>query len=189
MKKTKPRMTGFQVIRLADGETMAVVNRRQEVDRDCASIVRMIEANPGIPSKRAIAEALGLSVERVGFCIKYINSNATPFQRVDYGENVAKGGPYAGQRVKGWWPVRLSAYQNTLNEADKHAARVVLGVRLGQIDRLVFAHGLTTEAGRQAVATIEARLGVNVELLSETDYDTFVELLTEYLTANGSTRE
>lgn len=182
---TQPFQRRFRLIRLEEGETIAQQRRRQQMYDDCGAVVSCIERNPGIGSKAEIAGELGLTAERVNECIHYLNANETPFHRVDYGVNYAKSGPYAGQHHRGWWPMRMASYQGVMDDADEHSSRVILGVRWSQLDRLIYAHGLTTTAGRAVVTSVLARLDANIELMSEADYDAFVELLEEYLDANG----
>ena len=171
-----------EFLKLQPGETMHDVRVNERLDRDCANIVRAVERNPGIPSKDAIADETGLKSSRVARCIKEINSNQTPFQRIDYGLKLAKAGPYAGEVVRGWWPQRKAVYQEVMVQADDHSSSVERGIRRSRLHRLAFAHGLTTKQGAKVVASIEAQLGLDVEEMSEADFGAVQELVLERVT-------
>lgn len=168
-----------EYLKLQPGETMRDVRVNQRLDRDCANIVRAVERIPGIPSKGAIADETGLKPSRVARCIREINSNETPFQRIDHGRKLAKAGPYAGEVVWGWWPQRTSLYQEVMVQADEHSSSTERGVRRSRLHRLAFAHGLTTKQGAKVVESIESRLGLDVEAMSDADLDAFEELMLE----------
>ena len=176
----------MRTLLLVARETMAQRRAKERLALDCNEIVGVINRNPGVPSKADIARQSGLTTERVARCLRHINSNEAGYQRVEYGENTAKDGAYAGATVRGWWPSRYSAYQKVLNQADEHSSRVELGVRRSRLIRLAYAHGLTTREGERVVASIEARLAVDVEALSVADYDAFIDVLAEEFKTNGT---
>lgn len=168
-----------QRTKLAPGETMKQRNQMVRLNLDCLMVAQALDNKPGLPSKDAIADETGLDTARVAKCIRWINSNETPYSRLDYGVKTAKAGPFAGQTVQGWWPMKKASYQEVMDQADDHSASVERGVRRSRLERVAFAQGLTTKQAATAVASIEARLGVQVEELSETDLQAFEDLLVE----------
>lgn len=173
----------MKLITLEEGETMSGRNRAERLVIDCSAIASLIDNQPGIGSKTAIAEATGFSCGHVARCLDHINSNKTPFSRVDYGIHTARSGPYAGQTVQGWWPSRVAAYAPVMDLADEHSASVERGVRRSRLERRAFAQGLGTRRAAEVVTAIEERLGTQIEWLSVTDLDAFEELVAEELEA------
>jgi hypothetical protein len=170
-----------KIVRLEPGETMKVHWATKRLEDDCKEIADLVRRRPGIESKFDIAMTLGLTLKRVSVCIRRINENETSFSRIEYGEREVKDGPYAGETRRGWFPMGRSSYQPIMDDADKSAHRVERGVRHSRLKRLAFAHGLGTKAAADVVSSIEARLGLSVEALSETELEAFEELLIEEL--------
>jgi len=82
---------------------------------------RVIRAEPGIASKRAIADATGLTANRVAVVIRHINRGVdTGFARVEYG---VLGG------VTGWHAIDRPEHYQLLVQADAHMQRVGDGMR------------------------------------------------------------
>jgi hypothetical protein len=150
-------------IRLAPGETMREFNARKQLFTDCGDVVRVIDRKPGLPSKDAIADETGLTVERVAACIRAIKRGKFPeLHRVEYGTRKAKGGPFAGDEVTGWFPMRLSAYQGIMDDADAHERRVVRAIAFGRARRMVeLRFGATTAEAKRALASIAERGGID----------------------------
>lgn len=172
-----------KLVMLGEGETMAMRNRAELLEHDCALVANVVKNNPGVESKAEIARLAHLRWERVHECIRRINANETPYSRLDYGTGTATDGPHAGSVVTGWWPMSVAKYQPVMDQADDHSAKVERGVRLSRLTRLAFAHGLTTTAAANVVSSIERKLGEQIEQLSETDLDAFEALLAEELEA------
>lgn len=168
-----------KVTKLEDGETMKDRNHSIRLNLDCLLVSQTVDNKPGLGSKYAIADETGLDMARVAKCLRTINANETPFSRIDYGVKTAKSGPFAGETKRGWWPMKKATYQEVMDQADDHSASVERGVRRSRLERVAFAQGLTTKQATKVVASIEARLGINVEEMSETDLEAFEELLVE----------
>ena len=169
---------------LLSGETMHVRKMRERLALDCDKVAAAINRNPGIAGKNEIARQTGLTPLRVHRCLKHINGNESPYARVDYGVSTAKSGEHAGETVRGWWPMRYAVHQDVLDQADGHSSKVERGVRGSRLIRLAHARGLTTKQAKAAVANIEARLGVDVEAMTQADYDAFVEIVMEEVEAS-----
>lgn len=167
----------MRLTKLEPGQTMAQIKQAALLDHDCGLVAGIINKRPGIPSKSVIADIVGLSEKRVAECIRRINSNDTPYSRVDYGLKRAKEGPYAGMTQKGWWPPRVAAYTEVMDQADEHSSLVERGVRRSRLMRLAFAKGLSSSAAERTIASIERRLEVQVEELSEADLSAFEALV------------
>jgi hypothetical protein len=167
------------ITKLEPGETMAQIRRQHELDRDCALVARAIDRKPGIPGKAAIALDTGLTPERVHQCIRFINSNESTHQRVDYGKQEAKGGPFAGQIVYGWFPTQRAPYADVIAQSHSHKSKVLHAVRRSQLVQLAYARGLGTAEANAAVVTMEADLGVSIGELSATNFEAFEELYAE----------
>jgi hypothetical protein len=170
-----------KITKLLDGETMNQRRAIEQLDQDCAKIARAVDRNPGLYSKAEIGNVAGLTAERVAVCLRQINHNDTPFHRIDYGVRTAKDGPFAGQTRRGWWPMKRASYQPVLDQADEHTSRVEHGLRHSRLTRLACAYGLGTQAAAAAIASIEARLEVDVGSMTEVDLEAFEELLAEEL--------
>jgi hypothetical protein len=162
-------------IQLLPDETMAEFRRRQALWMDSLVVASVVRQQPGIPSKYEIANATGFDPERVGQCLHAIQRNETPFTRVDYGKANAKGGPYAGREVTGWFPM-TAGYQHIMDYADRHSQEVEAGVRKSRIERLIFAQGLNTQQAAAVVAVVEDRMKVPVDQLTASEARTFERL-------------
>ena len=165
----------MQKIQLLPGETMAEFRRRQALWMDSLVVASVVRQHPGIPSKYEIANATGFDPERVAECLHAVQSNETPFTRVDYGKARPKGGPYAGRKVMGWFPM-TAAYQHVMDYADDHSAKVEAGVRRSRMTRLMFAKGLNTKQATAVIAEIEDRMKVPVDKLTASEAKTFERL-------------
>jgi len=177
-----------KLTRLNPGETMAQRRAKDLLLADCDEVARAIWANPGLPSKYAVADETGLSVERVHECLRAINANQTPELRVEYGVSTAKRGCYAGQKVRGWWPMSDFRHQQVMEQADDHRAACERGIRIGRICTLAAAAGFTTQAAKAVVVKIEAELGIRVDQVpTAEDFDAVTELALETLARNGAT--
>lgn len=158
-------------------ETM---KRRRAVERlaiDANLVMSAVKSHPGIPSKGAIATATGLSVQRVADVIKRINAEEVGGPRLDYGIARATGGPKAGQEALGWFVQNRKAHHAAMDAADEHSALVEVGVRRSRLIRFAQAQGIPY--AQQTVGKIEARLGMSVDAMSESDFEAFMDLLRE----------
>lgn len=171
--------TKMDITKLAPGETMAQRRHRDRFKLDCHAVCDAVERNPGIPSKRAIADETGLGPARVEQCIDAINANDTPFQRIDYGLATPKGGEYAGRLTRGWFPQRYAVYQHVMGQADTHSALTEHGVRHSRLVRLAYAQGLGTKAAQVVVASILESLDVSIDDLTIEDFETVEDLIVE----------
>jgi hypothetical protein len=166
---------------------MAQLARLRQLDADCAEVAGVIHARPGIESKNQVADATGLSRERVARCIRHINSNETPYARVEYGDGSPKKGPYASSGlVRGWYPQGLAVYQPVMDQADEHSSLVERGVRRSRLLRLAFVTGYTSGTAQCVITSIQQRLAVDVETMSAADFESFEELFVEELELNGN---
>lgn len=166
-------------IQLQPGQTVAQYQRRQRFLTDCMNVSMLVERKPGIPSRTAIADELGLSGGRVKECVKEINRDETPFVRIEYGEKEPKGGPYAGQLVWGWFPMKRASYHEVMEQANTHSAKVEIGVRRSRVIRLLAAHGFTSARAAQVVDSILASLDLDIAKMSQADWDAIFELAME----------
>jgi hypothetical protein len=173
----------MKITKLEPGETMQDRTRAEQLYVDCGKVADAIRKNPGLSSKVQIGQETGLDAARVHQCIKRINSNETSFSRVDYGERQVKDGLFAGQTRRGWFPMGYASYQPVMNHADEHSSLVERGVRRSRVYRLLFARGLSTNAARAAVASIEERLGIDFGELEGEELETAIELLLQELDA------
>lgn len=156
------------------------MKRRRAKERlaiDADLVMWAVKAHPGIPSKAAIASATGLPQVRVDTVIKRINAEEVGGPRLDYGEARATGGPKAGQTVTGWFVQNRKAHHSAMDSADEHSALVEVGVRRARLVRFAQAQGI--RGADDAVARIEARLGLSVEAMSQADIEAFEALLVE----------
>jgi hypothetical protein len=156
------------------------MKRRRAQDRlrvDAGKVHDAIRNNPGIGGKNAIAAVTGLSRQRVGSVIERINAGETGHTRVEYGKVKARGGPNAGEVVRGWFAMNLKRHHEVMDQADEHGARVELGVRRSRLVRFAQAQGI--RGAEQVVASIEERLGLEIEAMTETDLAAFEELLAD----------
>jgi hypothetical protein len=174
-------------ITLAPGETMREFNARRRLSSDCGDIVRAVDRNPGLPSKAAIADETGLTVGRVGRCIRAIKGDEVPeLHRIEYGTRKARGGRFAGGVVSGWFPMRLSAYQAVMDQADEHEGSVVVGITRSRAVRLVqLKTGATTTEAKRALMSIANRVGIDLTdpKFSTADEDALIELVMEEMGA------
>lgn len=158
-------------------ETM---KRRRATERlaiDAEKIMSAVKSNPGVPSKSAIAALTGLSHGRVDQVIYRINNEEVGGPRIDYGEAKATGGPNAGRVVRGWFVQNRKAHHAAMDHADEHSALIEVGVRRSRLVRFAQAQGIPYSEG--TVESIEERLGLSVEAMTQADLEAFEELLTE----------
>lgn len=144
---------------------------------DADKVHRAIRNNPGLPGKNAIATVTGLSCSRVAAVIDRINAGETGHARIEYGAVRARGGPYAGETVRGWYSTHIKSHHVTMDQADEHSALVEVGVRRSRLVRFAQAQGI--RGADAIVANIEERLGLSVEAMTQADLDAFEELLVE----------
>lgn len=167
-------------INLEPGQTMAQKRAQDRLDWDALRVHREICRKPGIASKADLGDAVGLSDARIDVVIRHINSGGIPsLPMVKHGPIYMKGGPHAGQTVRGWYALNDQRHHVLLDLSDKHSASVEIGVRRSRLVSLALAHGVI---GAEAyIASIEERLGETIELLSATDFETFTALVAELL--------
>ena len=158
-------------------ETMQQRRAQEELALDADRVHRVIRNQPGIPGKTAISAQTGLSLERVAFVIKRINTGETGHTRVEYGAIRARGGPNAGQVVRGWYSMHITRHHGAMDQADEHSALTMLGVHRSRLIRFAQAQGIRN--AEQVVASIAERLGLSGEVLSESALEAFEELLVE----------
>ncbi len=87
---------------------------------DAYMVHRVIRTDPGIASKRAIADATGLTANRVAVVIRHVNGGDSGFARVEYG--------VLGGRA-GWYAIDRPEHHPLLDQADAHMQRVEDGIR------------------------------------------------------------
>jgi hypothetical protein len=162
-------------------ETMKQRRAQERLAVDADNVHRVIRNNPGIPGKAAIAAQAGLSQERVALVIKRINAGETGHARIEYGEVKARGGPAAGEVVRGWYSTDLKRHHVVLDQADEHSALVEVGVRRARLVRFAQAQGI--RGASAVVAGIEERLGLSIEAMTEADLEAFEDLLREEVEA------
>lgn len=158
-------------------ETMKQRRAQEELALDADRVHRVIRNYPGIASKDAIAAQTGLLIRRVSLVIKRINAGETGHARVEYGRMTMRGGPNAGETVRGWYSMHLKRHHPAMDHADEHSALTELGVRRSRLVRFAQAQGM--RGAEQVVAEIEQRLGLPIEAMSEADLIAFEELLRE----------
>lgn len=160
-------------------ETIEQRKAKQQLAVDADLIHRIVRNNPGIPSRSAIASQTGLSVRRVKEVMRRINEGETGHIRVEYGRIRARGGRYAGEIVVGWYAMNIRRHHKAMDQADEHSALVEIGVRRSRLIRVVQAHGI--RGADEVVASMEERLGLSIEAMTESELDAFEELvLVEY---------
>lgn len=104
------------------------------VDADAVSST--VRSQPGITSKRAIAEATGLPVARVAHVIKRIQAGDTGHSLVLYGEIGGK---------RGWYATDVRAHLPVILQADAHLAAMEDGYRRRRDQRARFRARLGTD--------------------------------------------
>jgi hypothetical protein len=144
---------------------------------DAGKIHDAVRSNPGAPGKNAIAALTGLSPARVGEVIKRINAGETGHVRMEYGETKPTGGPNAGKITRGWFAMDRKAHHIAMDQADDHGAHIEVGVRRSRLVRVLHARGI--RFADEQVRSIEERLGLSVEAMSQADLEAFEELLAE----------
>ena len=160
-------------------ETMKRKRAKDRLDADAANVHRVIRSHPGIAGKNAIAAMTGLSSERVAAVISRINAGETGHTRVEYGKVKARGGPNAGQIICGWYAMDRKRHHEVMDQADEHGALIEVGVRRSRLVRFAQAQGM--QHAEAAVASIEERLGLSVEAMTQADLEAFEQLLMEDL--------
>jgi len=130
----------------------------RKLANDCAAVADVILANPGVPGKRAIAAEARMGVARVARCIRWINHEDSPYARVEYGECRPQTGRYAGERVKGWFPIKRVAYQQVMGQAEEHSALAEDGLHDSRATRFVAARSLGTKKGEAVAEQITDRI-------------------------------
>jgi hypothetical protein len=158
-------------------ETMKDRRAQEQLALDADNIHRVIRNQPGIPGKAAIAAQTGLSPDRVTHVMKRINRGETGHTRVEYGEIKARGGPYAGELVRGWYAMNLKRHHVALDQADEHSAVTEIGVRRSRLIRFAQAQGI--RGAEEVVDSIAERLGLSIDAMSEADIAAFEDLLLE----------
>jgi hypothetical protein len=165
------------VLKLKSLETMKQRRAQERLAVDADNVHRVIRNNPGVPSKGAIAALAGLTRNRVVTVIERVNAGETGHPRVEYGEIKARGGPNAGQIVRGWYSTNIRRHHSVLNQADEHSALVEIGVRRSRLVRFAQAQGI--RGAEAEVASIEQRLGLSIEAMSEADIEAFEDLIVD----------
>jgi hypothetical protein len=158
-------------------ETMKRRRAQERLYRDANLVHEAIRSNPGVAGKGKISTLTGLSPDRVAEVIKRINAEETGHTRLEYGEAKATGGPNAGKVVRGWFVMNRKAHHIAMDQADDHGARIEVGIRRSRLVRLLQAQGI--RGADAVVESIEERLGLSVEAMSQADLEAFRELLTE----------
>ena len=99
---------------------MGTLIQRVALDLDTLAVHKAIRQEPGIPSKRAIAEATGLTLTRIDRVIKHGRTNDMGLPWIDYGEIDGK---------RGWYEMNTARHFPVLKQADAHAAAIENGLR------------------------------------------------------------
>ena len=109
------------------GHGQAMTRREeQRLAIDADVVCRAIRSTPGISSKRAIAEAVGLTEARVAFVVKRIKAGDTGHGFVDYG--TVKG-------QAGWYAMDVEQHHRVLGQPYQHAANIEAILRRRRTDR------------------------------------------------------
>ena len=155
---------------LASGESVAARRRTDEMTIDIDHVHSVIRKNPGIPSKQAIVDKTGISRSRVAEILHRIQSADSGRHRVDYGEVRDHG-----EVKRGWFVIDRQPHHVVLVQADDHSARTRRGITRSMLIRRGFAADMP--GADAAIAEIERRLDVDIEVLSATDLEAFDELV------------
>ena len=150
---------------------MRTRQRKERDDRDTRAVYKAIRSNPGLSGMKRIAEETGLTVSRVEKMIRLIQSGEPGLIRIEYGTVRRRGRGL----VTGWYAMDRPAHLAVLDGADNHDGLSELGLRRRRLVRLAQAAGIVS--AEEFVVSIEQRLGVQVELLTQTDLDAFEALL------------
>jgi hypothetical protein len=156
-------------------ETMKQVKAQDRLRIDAGKVHDAVRNQPGIAGVSAIAHATGLSDVRVRDVIRRINAGETGHVRLDYGVAKARGGPYAGREVRGWFVQDRKAHHTVMDQADEHGALIELGIHRSRLVRYAQAQGI--RGADQVVALMLERLGLSAGVVQEQDIETFMELL------------